>query len=556
MRSLEGELPSSSETDRRGSGSNLSTGKANDMKKRIGIGDIFGRESERKPARGSVRRSMRRSMTLILSVVMALTLTALPAGAAPADGAATGDAPTPSAIVENSTLGQPPRITALITEKSGGRGLRTMGRVVGIGTADEPLEITNADQLAEIAELTNAGELESSVFGPDATGKSVYIKLVNDISLSTYGKGSAFNNGKGWIPIGTYDNPFKGSFDGGGHEISGLYINNPDLADVGLFGYVNSKSAPVTIQNVGVVADITVVTGRNSYVGGVVGWIGGSNNITVSGCYSTGVVTGAVTGMTRSANVGGVAGYIESKNSSATVKNCYATSAVTATATGLLSSANVGGVVGYIYSVYVNTINSATVENCYATGAVTATVTGTGSTANVGGVVGSMYSMYGGIGSSTTVKNCYATGAVTATGTGTGSSAKVGGVVGSVASLDNSATVKNCCATGAVTGTGSSANVGGVVGYVESIRGSATVENCYATGAVTGTGSTANVGGVVGCMNSTYNGIATLTSSAALNSSVKTAATSADLLGRVFGSAAGDMLDLSGQGLRQDGRIL
>jgi hypothetical protein len=77
------------------------------MKKRIGIGDIFGRESERKPARGSVRKSMRRSMTLILAVVVALTLTALPAGASPADGAATGDASTPSAIVENSTLGQP-----------------------------------------------------------------------------------------------------------------------------------------------------------------------------------------------------------------------------------------------------------------------------------------------------------------------------------------------------------------------------------------------------------------------------------------------------------------
>ncbi|MCL2678300.1 MAG: hypothetical protein FWE85_04520, partial [Clostridiales bacterium] len=101
----------------------------------------------------------------------------------------------------------------------------------GKGTVSDPLQVTRPEQLAEIARLVNLGELEKTILGdPDGT---VYIKLMNDISLSAYA------SGKGWVPIGGYNNgngsgieelmkfAFKGIFDGNGKTVSGLYINDP-----------------------------------------------------------------------------------------------------------------------------------------------------------------------------------------------------------------------------------------------------------------------------------------------------------------------------------------
>ena len=41
---------------------------------------------------------------------------------------------------------------------------------------------------------------------------------------------------KEWIPIGTWENPFTGSYNGNGFEITGLTMTNPDAELVGLFG--------------------------------------------------------------------------------------------------------------------------------------------------------------------------------------------------------------------------------------------------------------------------------------------------------------------------------
>lgn len=118
-------------------------------------------------------------------------------------------------------------------------------RMGGGGTGISPLEITTAAQLAEIAELVNAGRLESFLLN-DASAK-VYLKLMNDLDLSAYGQD--YNGGKGWQPIGGYINnkvmPFKSNFDGGRYTISGLYINDSSRDYVGLFGMIESA----TIQN-------------------------------------------------------------------------------------------------------------------------------------------------------------------------------------------------------------------------------------------------------------------------------------------------------------------
>jgi uncharacterized repeat protein (TIGR02543 family) len=181
------------------------------------------------------------------------------------------------------------------------------------------------------------------------------------------------NGGKGWAPIGN----FTGTLDGRGYEIRDLFINRPDEADVGLFGYVDEGGV---IKDIGVMN--IAVTG-NSFVGGLVG----GNNGTVSNSYSTSSVTG-------NSFVGGLVG-----GNNGTVSNSYSTSSVT-------GNSFVGGLVGVnIYS----TVSYSTVSNSYACGNVTGTFF-------VGGLLG-------GNAGTGNVSNSYSTGNVTG-------DSYVGGLVG------------------------------------------------------------------------------------------------------------------------------
>jgi len=222
-----------------------------------------------------------------------------------------------------------PRITAYVPAVQ-----KKLMRMAGSGTSDSALVITTAAQLAEIATLVNDDNLENFLFNDiEAT---VYLTLGNDIDLSAYGEG--WNNGKGWIPIGGLSGgSFKGTFDGNGNTIIGLYINDSDLDCVGLFGNVVGG----TVQNLGVEEE--TVSGHY-LVGGVVGAV---NSGSMTNCYTTGAVSGTNT-------IGGVVGAVNSGS----VTNCYATCAVSGTG-------NIGGVVGSVWG--------GNAENCYATGAVSGT---------------------------------------------------------------------------------------------------------------------------------------------------------------------------------------
>ena len=132
--------------------------------------------------------------------------------------------------------------------------------------------------------------------------------LMNDLDSTTTGyselAGPTANEGKGWQPIGGVAGdpvcselvapvqPFTGSFDGQGYDITGLFIHRPDEDGVGLFG---------CIIDGGVVENARVtqvdVTGR-VYVGALMGL----NLGTVSKSCSTGSVSG-------SQAVGGVGGW-------------------------------------------------------------------------------------------------------------------------------------------------------------------------------------------------------------------------------------------------------
>ena len=71
---------------------------------------------------------------------------------------------------------------------------------------------------------------------------SAYYVLANDIDMTEFlsATGEGYNGGKGWAPIGGYDDqvydiPFTGTFNGNGHTISGFKYNHPTNV-CGLFG--------------------------------------------------------------------------------------------------------------------------------------------------------------------------------------------------------------------------------------------------------------------------------------------------------------------------------
>lgn len=279
----------------------------------------------------------------------------------------------------------------------------------GTGDSDDPYLICTAAQLAKLAEMVNA-------FATNSEYGDKYYKLLADIDLSD--NGTEWNDGKGWIPIGsTYGNSFKGNFDGNNHKVSGLYINDNNLGYAGLFGYIVGGA----VQNLGVEGSVT----GKFHVGGVVGivWEG-----SVTNCYVTGTVSG-------NNFVGGVAGEV----GYCSVTNCYSAVAVS----GIESF--VGGVAGDVDY-------SSIVANCNSTG----TVSGE---SWVGGVVGWLSD-------SSSVTDCYATGTVSG-------NSGIGGVVARVNGLGSNSVTK-CYATGAITGT---SEVGGVAGYVSS---GSSVTDCVA----------------------------------------------------------------------------
>ena len=116
---------------------------------------------------------------------------------------------------------------------------------LSFGLTDEGLSayrdwyaITNAAELYGFAELVNNG---------DKTAKAV---LLNDIIVNknvTSGSGAY-----SWTPIGNSKNSYKGTIDGAGHSISGLYFNDRTQTSVGLFGYIgySFSSSKVEIKNV------------------------------------------------------------------------------------------------------------------------------------------------------------------------------------------------------------------------------------------------------------------------------------------------------------------
>ena len=230
--------------------------------------------------------------------------------------------------------------------------------------SDGSYTVTSADGLMNVAELVNGGKSD------------INITLDKNIDLT----------GKDWTPIGTnYDNSYKGTFDGGGHTITGLTVTTYDKY-AGLFGWLNSAG---TVKNV-VMEGVQITNNHSSgFAGGVVGNSWG----TIENCSVSGSVNGEV-------YVGGVVG----KQTSGSMTGCSSSATVKGTV-------NVGGVAGESWG---------SMTACYATGNVTLEIY-PGKDISGGGVVG----FKGG----NSVLACYATGNVNSKGSSTGN-VHIGGLFG------------------------------------------------------------------------------------------------------------------------------
>jgi len=228
--------------------------------------------------------------------------------------------------------------------------------LTGNGTAEAPFLVASAADLRGVTE------------------DAAYYKLTQDIDLTEWIDEN--NPTGGWQPVG--DDIYGvniAELDGDGHKITGLWIDNSDLENVGLFSRfkgeikdlyveISSGKAVSGTSNIGAIAgtlrgSVTNCSVKGSLTEGkYVGSIAGMSTGSIAQCYAEGTITNA----TASAYVGGLVG-----KTSGTVSDSY--DDVTINASG--KSNYSGGIAGY---------NTGTVSHCYATGNIVGD--------RIGGVVG------------------------------------------------------------------------------------------------------------------------------------------------------------------------
>ncbi|MDR3177989.1 MAG: hypothetical protein LBT96_03290 [Campylobacteraceae bacterium] len=201
--------------------------------------------------------------------------------------------------------------------------------------------------IPNVQEITTQEELVA-ISANVITLRHKYI-LLNDITLAE-GK-SGFDSISGWTPIGDYTNRFKGIFNGNGYKITNIWINKPNVNNIGLFGYIEYGQ----IKNIGVETAKGKGIKGNSLVGGITGYINRGN---ISNSYTVGNISGS------SDYVGGIAGHINRSS----IYNSYTVGNISG------SSDYVGGIAGYIEY-------GGNIANSYSIGYISGN-------SNVGGIAG------------------------------------------------------------------------------------------------------------------------------------------------------------------------
>ena len=346
-------------------------------------------------------------------------------------------------------------------------------------TAGNLYSISSLSDLNKLASLVNSGQASNCTF-----------ILTGDIDMA---------NSPGYIPIGTDEHKFMGTFYGNGHVISNVSISQSGTSGVGIFGVTGNTAR---ILDLGV--ENATVSGKD-YTGVIVGNSAGTitncyvkGNVNVNGNSYVGAITGQATNtiassytsgninINGSGYVGGLAGYINNSVRNSFVQDVNVTSsggkaggftgAFGSTASydkiSIKGTINVSGsncIGGYVGSSDINLSNL----NANVTGTVKAT------NGHVGGIAGS-------ISYSRTISNCNATMSITGSG---------GNYVGGIVGYANSATISQSSYNGTITATGTS-SVGGIAGVSASV-----ITNCTASGMINASGSSSSIGGIIGSMS-------------------------------------------------------
>jgi len=342
---------------------------------------------------------------------------------------------------------------------------------MGSGTQEFPFQISSAEELYWFANYINE----------DKKNITTCATLTSNIDLNpgfqfTYqgytGPGIPIK----WRPIGNYyeywdfdlqvyENMYSGTFDGNGHIIRGLYIENRNgsIENQGLFGALGES---------GVVKNVQL---ENSYIyhyaqkqmsdpiciAGICGLnLGGS----IINCNTTINIEFDYGERSYDNMIAGICG----RNNKGEIRNCKAYNNIILNNCG--AGTTVGGICGG---------NTGKIKECRNTGGIS---TKKGDTSFLGGICG-FNEIAGGTG---IISNCYNTGSITCWG----NDSEMGGICG----CNVGCIIENCYNTGSLSFHGNRyATIGGISG-----NNSGKVSNCYNIGTISASGEDSEIGGICG----------------------------------------------------------
>lgn len=339
--------------------------------------------------------------------------------------------------------------TVTVTTQDGGYTAQCTVTVTDVNkpavAEDGYYEIATAAQLKWFADEVNGGKPELNA------------RLTDDIDLS-----SICSEISPWTPIGDHasNKDYRGTFDGGNHKITGLYLenkgtfNNGSSYYTGLFGLCDGA----TVKNLSVYGEAKAIT---RYVAGIVGRACGVSThrtTTIENCHNFVTLTGSPTndqiyghagvvataqdavirGCSNRADITGYEGYTGgvvavASNGETTIENCWNTGNIHLR--GWQSDfRGVGGIAGRLE-------NTATVTNCYNTGKISFYYR----TQRIAQAAGGLVGLVGGTSTSSstnvTLTGCYSMGEISGE---YDDNAKLGGLVGEVATTGTTLTVSKC----------------------------------------------------------------------------------------------------------------
>lgn len=230
--------------------------------------------------------------------------------------------------------------------------------LLGLGTQSEPYKISSKSDLAAVAGYANDG---------------AYFVLTNDIAFDpadfTFG-GEFYNAGLGFMPIGSKDAAFNGTFDGAGHKISGVKINGSVVSAI--FSYTDSAKITNLIldgitSNAPELSAVVAANAKNTEIKNVtvtnssVEALSAKGSAAIIAAFADGCEIGDIklsgstvsAGLTGSEYASAYAGLICARAVNSKASGCEINSSNSISAIG-----TAGAVAGYAESLIINNVNT------------------------------------------------------------------------------------------------------------------------------------------------------------------------------------------------------